>query len=237
MLAQQEDIFATLALLEDDPYFADRVSQDLTQMGCQISHFRTGEDCIKGLQEKSVDLCLFDLQLPGISGLEVMTRLSALGRMPPVIFLTSNDSEEDIARILLAGADDYIIKPHNANILKARIKALLRRTRHNTTPPQEHLGALTIDHAAQKIFLDGQLVKLTSMETTLAFALLQQRGQIVSRQSLYKVLDIDDMAVDTRRLDVHLSRIRSKLQLNVANGWTLSSVYQRGYRIEYFHEK
>ncbi len=228
----------TLALLEDDLYFASKVIRDLTEMGCQVSHYRTGEECLKSLQENTFDLCIFDLQLPGISGLDVMESLNAIGRMPPAIFLTSNDSEEDIARILLAGADDYVIKPPNTSILHARIKALLRRTRGETLPPEEHLGLLTIDHASLKIFLNGQLVNLTAMETTVAFALLQRRGQIVSRQTLYQILNIDnDLAIDTRRLDVHISRIRSKLALNTASGWKLSSVYQRGYRIEFLNKK
>ena len=89
-----------------------------------------------------------------------------------------------------------------------------------------------------EILLNGQLVNLTAMETTVAFALLQRRGQIVPRQTLYQILKIDDdLAIDTRRLDVHISRIRSKLALNTASGWKLSSVYQRGYRIEFLNKK
>jgi DNA-binding response OmpR family regulator len=237
MFPQNSPNSFAVALLEDDSYFAAQVAQDLIQMNCHVSHFQTGEDCLEALKNFTFDICIFDLQLPGISGLEVMTRLRLLGLMPPVIFLTSNDTETEIEHILLAGADDYIIKPHNSNILKARISALLRRTRSNASPLKEQLGALTIDHSALRIFLNDQIVNLTSMETTLAFALLKRRGQIVTRQTLYQTLNITDMAVDTRRLDVHVSRVRSKLKLNITNGWKLSSIYQRGYRIEYFNEK
>lgn len=237
MPQQTESSFFAVALLEDDPYFAAQLIRDLAHMNCQVRHFRTGEACVESLKNTTADLCLFDLQLPGISGLEVMTQLKTIGRMPPVIFLTSNDTEEDIAHILLAGADDYIVKPHNTPILRARIQALLRRIRNDNPSHQEHLGSLTIDHKALKIFLHGQQVNLTGMETILAFALFQRRGQIVSRQTLYEYLNMNVQAVDTRRLDVHISRIRSKLELNIANGWKLSSIYQRGYRMEYFNEK
>ncbi|WP_300557235.1 response regulator transcription factor [Limnohabitans sp. Rim8] len=237
MLPHNEPHCFAVALLEDDLDFADQLTKDLIPMNCQVSHFHTGEDCLEALEKNTFDICLFDLQLPSISGLEVMTRLRTGGQMPLVIFLTSNDNEAEIEHTLLAGADDYIIKPHNPNILKASIRALLRRTRSDAAPFKEQLGALTIDHSALRIFLNDQPVNLTSMETTLAFALLRRRGQIVSRQTLNQTLNITDMAVDTRRLDVHLSRLRSKLALNITNGWKLSSIYRRGYRIEYFNEK
>ncbi|WP_341686316.1 response regulator transcription factor [Limnohabitans sp.] len=225
--------FNTLALLEDDQDFASTLTKGLTESGYLVNHFSTGTECIKYLKKNNFDVCIFDLNLPDISGLEVMQQLKAIERMPPVIFLTSDDTEHTIERILLAGADDYVIKPPSLPVLQARITALLRRAKNNT-PPIEQLGSLTIDHVQQQIFLDDQLVNLTAMETALAFALLKRRGEIVSRKMLNEIMGVDDIEIDTRRLDVHISRIRSKLKLSTANGWKLSSIYQRGYRIEQF---
>lgn len=223
----------TLAILEDDLDFSLALSRDLSQLGYLVSSFSTGTECIKFLTKNSFDVCIFDLNLPDISGLEVMTQLKTIERMPPVIFLTSDDTEQTIEHILLTGADDYVIKPPSLPVLHARIKALLRRAKNNRSPV-ERLGSLTIDHLQQQIFIDGELVNLTGMETTLAFALLQRRGEIVSRQTLNEIMGTEDLEVDTRRLDVHISRIRKKLKIGFANGWKLSSIYQRGYRIEQF---
>jgi two-component system response regulator RegX3 len=229
----------SVGFLEDDLNFAAQVIRDLKLMDCTIEHRRTGEDFLASVQEFTFDLCLFDLQLPDMSGLEVMRQLQTMRKMPPVIFLTASDTEENISSILLAGADDYIVKPHNPSILRARIESLLRRLRQQDVKlAPELLGALKIDYNAQQIFLDSELVNLTRTETILAFTLLQRRGQIVSRQVLYQALGLDsDVAVETRRLDVHISRIRSKLELNVMKSWKLSSVYQRGYRMEYFEQE
>lgn len=230
-----ESLSPKLAFLEDDLDFTIPVIRDLQKIGCKVSHFQTGEDCLKSLQNTNYDICLFDLNLPGISGLEVMIRLKIMNRMPPVIFMTSHDTEEDVAHVLTAGADDYVIKPLSLNVLRARIQALLRRVTPKVRIPQnEQLGHLVIDYFNKQIFANGYPVSLTGKESTLAFTLFERRGQIILRQDLQKILDIHDQAFETRRLDVHISRLRSKLALNITNGWKLSSIYQRGYRLEFF---
>ena len=224
---------SAIGVIEDDPEFAAQLTLDLTQYGHQIKHFNTGEDFLSELQQHQFDLCLFDLNLPGINGLEVLTKLKRQDYPPPVVFITSNDSEDVIAHILLSGADDYIVKPYHPHVLHARIQALLRRTQPKETENTEQLGHLTIDHIGQTIALRGERVSLTGKERIIIFALLKRRGQIVSRQMLNTTMGNDDLAVDTRRLDVHISRIRSKLELNMSNGWKLTSIYQLGYRLDY----
>lgn len=223
----------TIGVIEDDPEFAAQLTLDLTQYGHKIKHFNTGEDFLSELQQHHFDLCLFDLNLPGINGLDVLTKLKSKEYPPPVVFITSNDSEDDIAHILLSGADDYIVKPYNPHVLHARIQALLRRTQPKETENTEQLGHLTIDPFGQTITLRGEQASLTGKERIIIFALLKKRGQIVSRQMLNTTMGIDDLAVDTRRLDVHISRIRSKLELNMSNGWKLTSIYQIGYRLDF----
>lgn len=226
-----------LAFLEDDAEFAAHLCRELQALNYAVTHFSTGEACLSHLALNDHDVCLLDWHLPGMPGTEVMSRLKTTGRMPPVIFLTGVDAENDVARVLLAGADDYIIKPPVTAVLHARIQALLRRQRLRDQPLQkEHLGHLVIDYNNKVILRDDKPVALTGTEAILAFDLFMHRGRIVTRQHLYDLLGIDSLAIDTRRLDVHISHLRSKLGLNAVYGWKLTSIYQRGYRLEYLKE-
>lgn len=226
-----------IAFLEDDLTFAANICRELEVLGYGVTHFATGQSCLNHLAVNNHDVCLFDWNLPDMPGTEVMERLKKIRRMPPVIFMTGNDSEHDVSQVLMAGADDYIIKPPAINVLHARIQALIRRIQLQQQPVhKESLGHLVIDYFNKVIFRNGEPVALTGSETILAFNFFMNRGQVVSRQHLYELLGIDSMAIDTRRLDVHISHLRSKLGLSAMYGWKLSSIYQRGYRLEYLHE-
>lgn len=223
-----------IAFLEDDVVFAADICRELQARHYKVSHFTTGHACLSHLLHHHYDICLFDWHLPDMAGTEVMERLRQINRMPPVIFMTGNDAEEDVAQVLMAGADDYIIKPPIVSVLHARIQALLRRLKQREQPVlQEVIGHLSIDYHNKVFLRNGTPVALTGTEAILAFELFMQRGRIVSRQHLYQLLGIEDVAIDTRRLDVHISHLRSKLALNAANGWRLTSIYQRGYRLEF----
>jgi two-component system, OmpR family, response regulator RegX3 len=225
-----------IAFLEDDQLFAANICRELNARNYVVTHFSTGQSCLSHLVIHDHDVCLFDWNLPDMPGTEVLERLKKIKRMPPVIFMTGNDAENDVAKVLLAGADDYIIKPPVISVLHARIQALLRRTRiHEQPVHKESLGHLVIDYYNKVILRNGKPVSLTGSEAILAFDLFMHRGQIVTRQHLYALLGIDEVAVDTRRLDVHISHLRSKLALNAMNGWKLTSIYQRGYRLEYLY--
>lgn len=225
---------AKIAFLEDDAAFAEQVGHELAQLGYDVSHFSSGNACLSHLMDHEPDVCLFDWHLPDMTGPNVMALLRQVNRLPPVIFMTGNDAEQDVAQALLAGADDYIVKPPVVSVLHARIQALLRRSqRVDKLPPKEQLGHLSIDHKNKVVLRNGAPVPLTGTETLLAFELFMQRGRIVTRQQLNQLLGIDDVAIQTRRLDVHISHLRSKLALNATHGWKLSSVYQRGYRLEF----
>lgn len=223
-----------IVMMDDDVHFIRPVQEALEKYGHQVTLFLRGQECIDYLWKNPCDICLFDWNLPDINGDQVMRSLQTASKMPPVIFLTGNDSEEAITEILLSGADDYIVKPPNISVLNARIRALMRRTSlEKKVLQQESIGAFFVDYDNQKIQKNKQFIALTNIELTLALALFKHRGQIVSRTSLYELLGIHEVAVDTRRLDVHISHIRKKLELSAMNGWRISSVYQRGYRLEF----
>lgn len=223
-----------IVFLEDNLDFASSVLVDLENFGYQVIHFARGEECIRHLMSQGCDLCIFDWHLPDMTGDQVMQALAQVGRMPPVIFLSSNDHEETVSNMLMAGADDYVVKPPNPRVLRARIESLLRRTQSQSPLPEsETVGELTVDYQKNSIFKGQQIVPLTGYESMIAMELFKRRGQIVPRADLYALLGISEMAIDTRRLDVHISHLRRKLGLNAMGGWKLSSVYQRGYRLEY----
>jgi DNA-binding response OmpR family regulator len=225
-----------LALLEDDLMFAASARDWLENVGYKVTHFATGQDCLSGLSDEDFDVCIFDWQLPDIDGPSVMAQLQKNKRMPPVIFLTAVDNSESVSQVLLAGADDYVIKPPVFMVLHARVQALLRRVAlKDEMPDVEVLGQLTIDYQKKTVLRNGSVVALTGVESILAFHLLSLRGQLISRARLYKVMGVDQYAVDTRRLDVHISRLRSKLGLTVEHGWRLASVHLQGYRLESLH--
>lgn len=223
-----------IVLMDDDLHFISPIKQELENLDFQVTLFLKGQECIDYLSKSHCDICIFDWNLPDINGDQVMKSLKSIGQMPPVIFLTGNDSEAAITDILLAGADDYIVKPPSIPVLNARIRALVRRTTLGIeTLNQEHIGEFFLDYSNPRILKNDQFIALTHIEMTLALALFKHRGQIVSRTLLYQLLGIHEVAVDTRRLDVHISHIRKKLALSSMNGWRISSVYQRGYRLEY----
>lgn len=223
-----------VVFLEDDGIFAADICRELEARGYSVAHFATGQACLSHLINHDHDICLFDWHVPDMTGTEVMERLKKSHFSTPIIFMAGNNSDSDVAEVLMAGADDYIIKPPAIGVLHARIQALLRRIKQREQPlKNETIGDLCIDFNNKVIQRNGKPVALTGTEAILAFDLFMQRGRLVTRQYLYGLLGVEDVSVDTRRLDVHISHLRSKLALNAANGWKLSSVHQRGYRLEY----
>lgn len=222
-----------IAFLEDDSDFADKVVSWLEQDGHQVTWFSKPHECLRTLANDRFDMCLFDHGLPNMSGADVMTSLNLKGVLPPLIFLTAMDSEEDVVKILNEGADDYIIKPPTKQMLLARINALGRRIQ--AQKPVETIfqyGHLTVDFGNRRFEIDGKQVSLTEKETELAMYFFGRIGVLLSRAHLIQVVWASNADVDTRTVDVHVSHLRSKLKLVPDFGWRLTSVYHQGYRLE-----
>lgn len=227
------NVMMKIAFLEDDANFAEDVVGFLKNLGHEVQHFASGRECLRALAETKFDICLFDWEVPEMSGREVLQNLKLKGSLPPTIFLTARDSEEDLIGVIELGADDYIVKPASLAVLNARINALYRRS--NPVRNQEKIldyGRLCIDFSRRKFKLQGEVVSLTEKETELALYFFEQQGVLLSRANLIKVVWGSTPDVDTRTIDVHVSRLRSKLELLPHLGWRLVSVYQQGYRLE-----
>jgi len=224
-----------IAYLEDDVAAAAMICGWLQEAGFDVVWFNNGTDCARAMESERFDLCLFDWVLPDLLGTEVLARIQMKLRQsaPPVIFTTGRDSEEDIVSALMAGADDYIIKPVSRAVLLARLNAVLRRAGlPNSTIPVQAFGRLSVDHARRQFSLDNQLLSLTERETDLALYFFRHIGRMLSRDHLIQVVWRLVPEVDTRTVDVHVSALRRKLKLAPEFGWRLVSVYRYGYRLE-----
>jgi DNA-binding response OmpR family regulator len=205
---------ATAALLiEDDARLGALVKEHLGQHDIEVTVVGDGERGLAVLRKGRFDVLLLDLMLPGVDGLEVCRRVRATPELAglPVIMLTARGDDVDKIIGLELGADDYLAKPFNARELLARIRAVLRRGR---TPPADRLrvGRLEIDFAAREVIVGGRRVVLTSYEFDLLAALARAAGRVLSREQLLDALRGAAYDAFDRSIDVHVSRLRQKLE-------------------------
>lgn len=223
-----------IAFLEDDLAYAESMLEWFGEAGYDVDHFVTGLDFLRKFSNVQYDLCIFDWALPDMEGPNVMVSIKLRSnKLPPIIFLTGHSSEEDIVRVIESGADDYIVKPASRQLIIARINALLRRTRpeyKNETVCD--FGNLKIDTKQRLVVLDGEEIKLTDKELDLAWYFLRNVGVLLSRTHLMQVVWGSSADIETRKVDVHVSHLRTKLKLTPEFGWKLTSIYQQGYRLE-----
>ncbi len=223
-----------IALLEDDLSYAETIQEWLQEAGFEVDHFATGLDFLRKFSHSQYDLCIFDWALPDMEGPDVMVSIKLKSsNLPPIIFFTGRSEEEDIVRVIESGADDYIVKPASRPLLLARINALLRRTSVKSNPEVTYeFGSLILDPKERLATLEGEEVKLTDKEFDLALYFLKNEGMLLSRTHLMNVVWGASSEIETRKVDVHVSHLRTKLKFTPENGWKLTSIYQQGYRLE-----
>jgi len=223
-----------IALLEDDLAFADVLIEWLQQDNFEVDHFKTGLDFLRQFSHGQYDLCVFDWALPDMEGPDVMVSIKLRAKkLPPIIFFTGRSEEQDIVRVIEAGADDYVVKPASRPLLMARIHALLRRTSNQLVGKTNYeFYALRFDTKLRVATLAGEAVRLTDKEFDLALYFLKNEGVLLSRVHLMNVVWGATSEVETRKVDVHISHLRTKLKLTSEYGWRLTSIYQQGYRLE-----
>ncbi len=223
-----------IALLEDDLVFAEIVIEWLQGAGFEVDHFKTGLDFLRRYSHTHYDLCVFDWGLPDMSGPDVMMSIKLrANKLPPVIFFTGHAEEQDVVRVIEAGADDYVVKPASRPLLLARINALLRRINMQPgNPLLLEFGSLKFDTRLRLASMNGEHCKLTDKEFDLALYFMKNLGVLLSRSHLMQVVWGASPDIETRKIDVHVSHLRTKLKLTPAYGWKLRSIYQQGYRLE-----
>ena len=220
-----------IGLLEDEPDHAAIVVRLLQTAGHSCLVYGNGESFLRATLHDTFDVLILDWALPDMSGLQVLDALRARQDKVPVLFLTSRDAEQDIVDTLSHGADDFLVKPPRAAELLARLSALKRRadglgaTFVLSVPPYE------FDTATNAVKVQGVPVELTQRQFQLAMVLFRNRVRLLSRAYLLEAVWGLNAQVQTRTLDIHISQLRSALNLP-ANGWRITSVYAHGYRLE-----
>ena len=224
-----------VAVLEDDLPLCRQLEQIVTDSDHFCHTFASSRALITSLRRDSYDLLLLDWNLPDMSGLELLDWAQAnLSPCPPVIMVTSRTDDADVVVALQAGADDYVIKPFEPRVLVARIEALLRRSYAEEKPAvgvEEHCG-VAFDHAASTVHILGEEILLTAKEFGLALTLFRNVHRAMSRMHLLEAVWGRNPELPTRTLDVHISRLRTRLRLRPERGFRLTPVYSYGYRLE-----
>lgn len=213
-----------ILIVDDEPAIAALISRVLTAAGYTCQAVTSSEKAADLIQQNRYDLVLLDVMMPKIDGYDLLEYIRPTGT--PSIFVTAKDAVSERVRGLHSGADDYIVKPFAPAELTARVEAVLRRTGRATV--QYSLRGCTVDTAACRVTRAGQEIKLTRKEYELLLLLLRGRGTALYRDYLYETLWGDDMSLDTRTLDTHITRLRKKLDL----GDKLHAVRQVGYMLE-----
>lgn len=223
-----------IALLEDNPSDARLIRLYIESSGHRCKIFETGQSLIDELPNQTYALLLIDWELPDIAGDKILQWVRKnIGQDFPVIFVTGRDSTEDIVTMLDAGADDYMTKPVNLEEMLARITALVRRSQFKGENNNSIVVApYALDFKCHKITKSGVEIFLTPKEFELAGYLLQNIGELISRTQLLQDIWGYGPEIHTRTIDIHISRIRKKLELTEEYGWKLISIYHKGYRLE-----
>ncbi len=219
-----------ILVVDDDPGLRDLLQEYLSSQGYEVATVADGVAMEQHLTQHAADLVILDLMLPGEDGLALARKLKAQGDQP-IIMLSARG--EDVDRIvgLEVGADDYLAKPFNPRELLARIRAVLRRASEQGQPQARfQSGGLAIDFSAREVMVDGARQSLTAHEYELLCALARNAGRVLSRDQLLELVKGDqaDEAFD-RSIDVHVSRLRQKIEPDPRHPRYVKTVRGAGY--------
>ena len=222
-----------ILIVEDEESFSDPLSFLLAKEGYEVEVVEDGSEALVEFDRNGADLVLLDLQLPGTPGTEVCRQLRQRSNVP-VIMLTAKDSEIDKVVGLELGADDYVTKPYSSRELVARVRAVLRR--HGE--PEELIsstvqaGPVRMDVERHVVSVDGEQISLPLKEFELLEMLLRNSGRVLTRGQLIDRVWGSDYVGDTKTLDVHVKRLRAKVEPDPANPKFLLTVRGLGYKLE-----
>lgn len=221
-----------ILVVDDEPEIVALVAYHLAKAGYRVATAASGSDALEVARRERPSLIVLDLMLPGMSGFDVLEQLRAdeSTREVAVLMLTARREEPDRIRGLSLGADDYLTKPFSPAELVLRVGAILRRTGSATPVSADTLviGPLHIDRAAMTVRVDGQDVELTPTEFKLLLTLAERRGRVQGRGHLLETVWEAAPDIQTRTVDMHVQRLRSKLG---AAGELIETVRGFGYRL------
>jgi two-component system response regulator RegX3 len=223
-----------ILVVEDEESFSDPLSYLLRREGYEVAIADDGPAALDEFDRNGADLVLLDLMLPGLPGTEVCRQLRIRSRVP-VIMLTAKDGEIDKVVGLELGADDYVTKPYSTRELVARIRAVLRRGTEAEAAPggaAVEAGPVRMDVERHVVTVNGEAVPMPLKEFELLEMLLRNAGRVLTRMQLIDRVWGSDYVGDTKTLDVHVKRLRGKLEPDPANPRHLVTVRGLGYKFE-----
>lgn len=221
-----------VGLLEDCQIEAEGIIRLFEENSYKVVKCSSGADFLKMLASETFDMLVLDWNVPDISGFDVLYKIrEGMQLTTPVLMLTSRASEYDVVQALNRGADDYLHKPWKPFELIARVNALLRRQMYIERQQDERHLDFVLEPKLSMVTRNGMAVRLSHKEFLLFQLLIRHLGSPLSRAHIVQTLWHDE-DVEARTLDVHISRLRTKLGLTIANGFNLTSIYGYGYRFE-----
>lgn len=225
----------TILICDDDKDIVSALDIYLTSEGYATVKAYDGQECLCLAEREPVDLILLDVMMPGLDGIRTTAKLRESCNVP-IILLTAKSEDSDKILGLNIGADDYITKPFNILELKARVRALLRRAgmaAQKQGGGRLSMGHITLDVDARAAWKDGKSVDLTAKEFDLMELLLRNPGRVYSRENLLNVVWGYEYAGDYRTVDVHVRRLREKLELDPANPEYILTKWGVGYYLKH----
>ena len=223
-----------ILIVEDESSFSEALEFLLGKEGFSVVTAETGTEALKKFDQGGIDLVLLDLMIPEISGTEVCRQIRSKSKVP-IIMLTAKDSEVDKVVGLEIGADDYVTKPYSARELVARINAVLRRNSGDSVisdPGVMNVQGIRMDIDRHQVSVNGIPVSLPLKEFELLEFLMRNAGRVLTRIQLIDRVWGSDYVGDTKTLDVHIKRIRAKIEVDPANPKIIQTVRGLGYKME-----
>jgi len=217
-----------IMVVDDDQDLAEMLGIVLTGAGYEVDLVNSGDQVMSVFQAHKPDLVLLDVMLPGLNGIEVAKEIRTQS-MVPIVMLTAKGDTQDVVLGLEAGADDYMIKPFNPSELLARIKVRLRRTASAESTTLT-IGDVQIDQVAHTVMSRGKTIPLTRLEFDLLVALAKEPGRVFTREALLDEVWGYQNATDTRLVNVHIQRLRAKIEVDVDNPQIILTVRGVGYK-------
>ena len=224
-----------ILVIEDEDSFSEALTYLLGREGFEVGVANSGTKAIEEFDRTGADLVLLDLMLPGLSGTEVCRQLRTRSNVP-IIMLTAKDSEVDKVVGLELGADDYVTKPYSSRELVARIRAVLRRHGDDAFLDHENhvlaAGPIRMDTERHLVSVDNNQINLPLKEFELLEFLMRNSGRVLTRLQLIDRVWGSDYVGDTKTLDVHIKRLRAKIEKDPAEPTHIQTVRGLGYKLE-----
>lgn len=222
-----------ILLVDDDPNISRLVQLYLEKEGFEVKTADRGDDAVAEFRKLPPDLMLLDVMLPGMDGWQVLKAIRKTSTIP-IIMLTAKDETFDKVLGLELGADDYITKPFDAKELIARVKAVLRRTQGVEEEKQDGLAfpGLTVSQVQYEVHYEGKKIDMPPKELEVLYFLASHQNQVFTREQLLEQVWGFDFFGDSRTVDVHIKRLREKLQGSEKYGWCIKTVWGVGYKFE-----